>query len=104
MNNVNVQRVSKDDVIRAVADSACLSIGDVRSVFRALNDVLPTFLEKADENNKVTVKLLEGFYIDSVYLPECQKMNNLTGKIVNSPSKIKVKARVTKSYIDRING
>lgn len=104
MNDVkNVKKISKDDVIRAVADASCLNLKNVRAVFSALENVIPTFLQEADKENDVSIKLFEGVYFEGIYCHKCQKKNNLTGKMVDMPSKIKVKPRVTKSYSDRVN-
>lgn len=99
----NVQKISRDRLIQAVADTSSVNVSMVEIVVKALENVIMSALKEANFDKDVSIKLFEGFFIDSTYVPEKKQKNNLTGKIIDVASKIKVKARITRGYTEKIN-
>lgn len=99
----SVQKCSKDELIQAVAEISSVKMSVVKIVMKALEDVIILTLKNANFDKDVSIKLFDGFYIDSTYIPNKQKKNNLTGKLIDVASKIKIKTRITRGYIGKIN-
>lgn len=75
----------------------------VRSVYNALEKDISRFLLLADEDTDVSLRLFEGITINSTFVPEKAKVNNLTGEEIITSSKIKPKANITRNYCEKLN-
>ena len=93
---------TKDRMIKKISAKTGRSFDTVRKFYNALEDSLAEVLSSADENTDVTIKLCEGFTIDSKFVPEKEKLNNLTGKLIKTKEKIKCKANVTRNYCEKL--
>lgn len=93
---------TKSDVVKLVAKDCDKTINEVREILNALEDIVTKTLATADLNTDVCVKLFEGVSIDSMFVPEETKTNNLTGETITVKSKIKPKANITRNYRDKI--
>ena len=102
-NKRNIQKYSKDDLTQIVADTSSVNVSVVKIVMKALEDVIMETLKGANFDKDVSIKLFDGFYIDSTYIPDKRKKNNLTGKLIDVSSKIKIKTRITRGYSGKIN-
>lgn len=102
-SNRNVQKYFKHELIQAVADISNVNTPMVKIVMEGLENVITQALKSASSDTDVTIKLFEGFYIDSTYIPSKEKRNNLTGKLIHVSNKTKIKTRITKGYIEKIN-
>ena len=74
----------------------------VRGIYNILEDTIMKLLSSTSPANYITLKLFEGISIDSEFLPEKDKVNNLTGKSIVTTSKVKAKANVTRNYCDKL--
>lgn len=103
-DNEKIKRTyTKDMLIKDVSRECEKDKRTVHEVYDALEDEVFNILSSANSKEDVTVKLFEGIMLDSVYVPERDKVNNLTGEMITAKSKIKPKVRVTRSYCDKIN-
>ena len=93
---------TKDMIIRNIAEKCKKDISTVRNVYNTMEDTIVELLSHANPDVDITLRLFEGITIDSTYVPEQTKMNNLTGKIITSTSKIKPKVNVTRNYRDKL--
>ena len=75
----------------------------VRSIYNALEEDISRFLLLADEDTDVSLRLFEGITINSTFVPEKAKVNNLTGEEIIASSKIKPKANITRNYCEKLN-
>ena len=94
--------ITKDRMIKKISAKTGRSFDTIRRFYNALEDSLAEVLSSADENTDVTIKLCEGFTINSEFVPEKDKVNNLTGKLIKTKEKIKCKANVTKNYCNKL--
>ena len=101
-NDKNKNTYTKDALIRNVAEKCRKDIGTVRTIYNTLEDTISNLLSSANSNTDVTIRLFEGITIDSTFIPEETKINNLTGKVITSKSKIKPKANITRNYRDKL--
>lgn len=99
----NVQKYSKNELIQAVADTSSVNVSVVKIVMKALEDVIMETLKGANFDKDVSIKLFDGFYVDSTHISGKRKKNNLTGKLIDVSSKIKIKTRITRGYARKIN-
>ena len=77
-------------------------ISIVRAIYNILEESVAEILSSANSNTDVSIRLFEGITIDSTFIPEKTKLNNLTGKVIISASKIKPKANITRSYRNKL--
>ena len=89
-------------MVKKISAKTGKSFDTIRKFYNALEDSLYDVLSSANENTDVTVKLCEGISIDSKFVPEKEKMNNLTGEKIKTKEKIKCKANVTRNYCEKL--
>ena len=93
---------TKDMLIRSIADTCRRDVSTVRNIYNALEENVAKLLSSASNEVDVSVRLFEGITLDSTFVPEKTKMNNLTGKVITSTSKIKPKANITRNYRNKL--
>lgn len=93
---------TKDMLIRSIADACHKDMSTVRGIYNALEENVAKLLSSATPDADVSIRLFEGITIDSTFVPEKTKVNNLTGKVITSASKIKPKANITRSYRNKL--
>ena len=93
---------TKDDLIRIVSRTIERDTNLVKSAYNALEKSVFQLLASADKTNDISVRLFEGISLDSKFIPEKTKINNLTGKIIITSSKIKPNVNITRSYINKL--
>ncbi len=102
-NDKDTQKYQKDELIQDISENSCVNAPVVELVMEALEDVVISKLKTANFDKDVSIKLFNGFYIDGIYIPNRRQKNNLTGKVIDVASKIRVKPRVTRGYTNIIN-
>ena len=100
--NNNINTYTKDMLIRKIAEDCNKDISTIRKIYNALEESVVELLSSADINTDITIRLFEGISIDSVFIPEKTKVNNLTGKVITTASKIKAKANITRNYCNKL--
>lgn len=93
---------TKDMLIKSISEICRKDKNTVRTIYNTLEDNITKILSSADSDTDVTIRLFEGITIDSTFIPEKTKVNNLTGKVITSTSKIKPKANITRNYRDKL--
>lgn len=91
-------------IIRAIATSdGNIDLETVRILYGYFEEYLINVLSSASEKESVSIKLFDGITIDSEYIPEKNKVNNLTGKEIMVPKHIKVKSNISRTFQSKIN-
>ena len=98
----NKNTYTKEMIIKNIAKISGRNISIVRSVYNTLEETMMILLSSANSNTDVSLRLFEGITIDSIYIPEKNKKNNLTGNIITTTSKIKPKANITRNYCNKL--
>lgn len=93
---------TKDMLIKKIAKKCVKDINSVRTIYNTLEEVIENLLSSANPKTDISIRLFEGITIDSTFVPEKTKINNLTGKVITSTSKIKPKANITRNYRDKL--
>ena len=106
-NNTKTQKknkntYTKDMLIRRISDICGKDMSTIRTVYNTLEETVANLLSSANPNIDVSIRLFEGITIDSTYIPEKTKVNNLTGKVITATSKIKPKANITRTYRNKL--
>ena len=106
-NSLNTQdkvkhTYTKDMLIRNIADACHKDMSTVRIIYNALEENVANLLSSASSEADVSIRLFEGITLDSTFVPEKTKVNNLTGKVITSASKIKPKANITRNYRNKL--
>ena len=93
---------TKDMLIKKIAEEYGIGVKIVRSIYNQLEEDIFEILSSANLNTDVSIRLFEGISIDSSFLPEKTKVNNLTGETIVASSKIKPKANITRNYCEKL--
>ena len=94
---------TKDMLIKQVARKfGNHTVDDVKEIYNAIEDEVFNSLSRATPDADISVRLFEGIVIDSSFVPEKTKMNNLTGESILTSSKIKPKATITRNYCEKL--
>lgn len=96
-------KITKENLIRDIANQTGQSINDVRNVYNALEKTIFDTLSSVEANGDIAIRLFEGISLDGIYIPEKTKVNNLTGELSIVKGKIKPKFNITRSYCDKLN-
>lgn len=94
--------LTRDKMIKKIAAKTGRNVETIRKFYNALEETLFETLSSANKDTDVTVKLCEGIMIDSKFIPEEDRFNNLVGKIIKTKEKIKCKATVTRTYSEKL--
>lgn len=95
---------TKAKIIKMVARRARVRKSIVKNVYETLEHEIMRLLASANEDEDIVLRLFEGISIDSEFLPEKQKVNNLTGDTITTLEKIKAKANITRYYCEKLLG
>lgn len=102
-NKENIKNTyTKEMIIRNISHKCGKEIKLVRDIYNALEYEIEHLLSSADPDTDIVLRLFEGISISSTFIPEQTKVNNLTGKMITSSSKIKPKANITRRYCEKI--
>ena len=106
-NKLNTQEkikntYTKEMLIKNIAEDSSKNISTVRAIYNALEKIITNLLSSATSNTDISIRLFEGISIDSTFVPEKTKVNNLTGKVITSASKIKPKTNITRNYREKL--
>ena len=93
---------TKDMLIRNIAEMCDENMSTIRNIYNLLEQNVAKLLYSADPNTNISIRLFEGITIDSTFIPEKTKINNLTGQVITATSKIKPKANITRSYCEKL--
>ena len=93
---------TKDMLIRRLSEECDKDIKSVRLIYNKLEGDIAHILSSANNDTDVSIRLFEGITINSSYIPEKVKVNNLTGNVMTTMSKIRPKANITRSYCEKI--
>lgn len=102
-NDSEKKTYTKDMLIKIVSKDCMIDRRTVKKVYESLESNIANILSDADESNNMSIRLFEGISLNSTYIPEHDKVNNLTGNVVTVAGKIKPKAHVTESYAKKLN-
>lgn len=94
---------TKDMLIKTAAKDCRIDRNTVKDVYESIEDSVSDALSSANEDSDVSVRLFEGIVLNGVYVPSHEKVNNLTGKMIVTKSKIVPKAHITRTYCDKIS-
>lgn len=94
---------TKREIIRQVTLRTMYDLPMVKNVYNALGDVIENLLLTARANNEVTLKMFNGLSLTGKCIPEKTKKNNLTGRTIQVPSKVKVKMVTSREFCERMN-
>ena len=93
---------TKAQIIKMIARSVKIRSSLVKKVYEGLENEIARLLATADENEDVSLRLFEGITIDSEFLPQREKHNNLTGEDITTLERIRAKAKITRNYCDKL--
>lgn len=93
---------TKEMLIRSISEKCKKDLCTVRTIYNALEEEIAQLLSSADNDTDIVIRLFEGISIESTFIPEKTKINNLTGKLITTMSKIKPKANITRTYCNKL--
>ena len=93
---------TKDMLVKQISEYCNEDIATVKCIYNALESNIAEILSFANEENNISIRLFEGIVLNSEFVPEKTKVNNLTGKLITTASKIKPSAHITRYYCDKI--
>lgn len=93
---------TKEILIKKLAEECKTNTRVIRKFYNALERNILEALSSASKDSDVSIRLFEGITINSTYIPEKTMISNLTGETFNASSKIKAKAKITRSYCQKI--
>ena len=96
-------KVTKENLIKRIAEQTNNSICDAKVFYNALEDIIFDILSSVNEDDDVCIKLFEGISLDGKFVSEKIKRNNLTGEVCLVESRIKPKFNITRYYCEKLN-
>lgn len=100
--NKNKKTYTKAELIANVARRVRVRRTLVKKIYEGLEQEIMHLLAQANIDEDICLHLFEGISIDSTFLPEKEKINNLTGEKITTLEKIKAKASITKNYCKKL--
>lgn len=103
-NKITTNTITKEKIIKDLAKNGNLyDIDTIRMIYKELENNIKNYLTMATPEQNVKIKLFEGMVVQGEYIQEQTKVNNLTGKTMIVPSRIKPKVAITRTYCDKLN-
>lgn len=102
-NNKTKITYTKAEIIKRVAKSIKVRRSLVKKVYNGVEEEITKLLASANNNEDISLRLFDGLSIDSKFLPEKEKVNNLTGETITTLEKIRAKANITKHYCNKLS-
>lgn len=102
-NEKCIDTYTKDMLIKQVARKSRLTIDEVKEAVHLLEDEVFEILSTTNEDKDVSIRLFDGITINAKYVPATVKVNNLTGKEIDIPGKIRPKVNITRYYVSNLN-
>lgn len=102
MNEKEKLTYTKADLIKSIARECGFHKEEVRMVYESLDNHIIEALSNANENTDVVVRLFDGVSINSTFVPEMERHNNLTGEDIVAMCKIRPKVKLTRNYREKI--
>lgn len=93
---------TKEMLIKKIAETCGYSTSYVRKFYNTFENTITELLSSANEKVDISLRLFEGITIDSMFVPQKTKTNNLTGEVILTSSKIKPKANITRNYKEKL--
>lgn len=93
---------TKANLIKSIARDCGFHQEEVRIVYESLDQHIVEALSNADENTDVVIRLFDGVSINSTFVPEMERHNNLTGENIVAMCKIRPKVKLTRNYREKI--
>lgn len=93
---------TKDTLIKNIAKKCKVDVMTVRNIYNTLEDDIEELLSSANYRTDISIRLFEGITINSTFVPEQTKTNNLTGEVITAMSKIRPKANITRHYREKL--
>lgn len=93
---------TKEMLVKEIANKCHKDSKVVRVIYNSLEDIIFGILSSADPDTDISIRLFEGIVLESTYIPEEMKVNNLTGEIITASSKIRPKANITRNYREKL--
>ena len=102
---MNMEKIvkTKEDIIKTISRKEKKDITEVRDIYRALEDTIFDLISNIKPDTSLSIRLFEGFVINSDYIPKKTKKNNLTGKEIVVDSHIKPKVSISRTYCEKLN-
>lgn len=94
--------IKKEQFIKMIAKKSGIDCNIVRKVYSTFENEVKDLLAKAGENQDIYIKIFTGIVLHSKFVPKKEWKNNLTGEIITTKNKIKVKADITKEYCEKL--
>lgn len=94
--------VKKEQFIKMIVKKSGIDCNIVRKLYSTIENEIKDLLSKADANQDIYIKIFTGIALHSKFVPEKEWKNNLTGEMITTKNKIKVKADITKEYCEKL--
>lgn len=99
--NKNKLKITKDDLVKSIAKQSNNTQKNVREIFNLLENEIFALLSNANKEQDVEIRLFEGITLNSEFIPEKERFNNLTKKMEFVDKRIKPKANISRTYCEK---
>lgn len=95
--------ITKEQLIKFLVEESNMDNKVLKNIYNILESKIRNLLAEANLNQNISIKLFEGITLNSKFVNQRRRKDNLTGKIVTFKSKIKTKAIITRRYNEKLN-
>lgn len=95
--------LSKEDIVRQVAQKSNTSIKETRKVCNAFEEVIFENLQNTTQSNDIVIKLFKGISLEGKFHKETTSTHPKTREKIIIPEKIWAKAKITRNYNRKLN-
>ena len=94
--------VTQENLVRQIARREGIDVATVRDIFKSAEDVIFDHLSSTSPSKNMTIKILNGLYIERNYSP-AKKYSKGVFEDIECPERVRVKAKLTKHFNQKIN-
>ena len=96
--------ITREQLIRRVAEEANYWQKDVRNVFNALEDVILECFGEVTDEEPISIRVLQGLALQGYIVPERERVDPRNRKPIVCPPTVKVSARYSDLFKEKIQG
>ena len=94
--------ITRDQMVRDIADTTGYYIQDVRAVLTAMDDVIRGYFSNVTDDEEVRVQIIEGCKIFCKVVPERERVNPSTGEPIVCKATVKPGVKYSDVFRDII--
>ena len=95
-------KITKDELVKSIAVQSNSTQKSVREFYNLLEKEIFSLVSSANEEQDIQIRLFEGVTLNSEFVPDKERFNNLTNEVEFVGSRIKPRFNISRTYCEKL--